>query len=159
MFKKIIITSLILLLAACSTPTPEPEPMLVAPESEPIEVFNRNVFDGSRKDDNVYNAIAIMISNIAEARPHSGLSMADIVYEISVETMTITRYMAIFEGEFPTKVGPIRSVRIPFVNKLDEWDIAFAHFGGASTGKGDAMTLLEKIRNLHYRSRRVALRN
>ena len=73
------------------------------------------MFDGSETDDQTYQAVAVMIGNTSEARPQSGLSMADIVYEISVETMTITRYMAIFEGEFPEKVkvfAPIANVPV-----------------------------------------------
>ena len=141
MFKKILIMSLLFfMLGACTEKVEEPiEEPVVIPE---VEI---NVFDGSETDDQTYQAVAVMIGNTSEARPQPALSMADIVYEISVETMTITRYMAIFEGEFPEKVGPIRSIRLPFVTMLDEWDIGIAHFGGASKGKGDAMSVLQKM--------------
>lgn len=141
MFKKILMVSLMFfLLGACTQEVEEPEPEpIVEPEPE------INVFDGSETDDQTYGAVAVMIGNTSHARPQSGLSMADVVYEISVETMTITRYLAIFEGEFPDKVGPIRSIRLPFVAMLDEWDVGIAHFGGASKGKGDAMSVLEDM--------------
>lgn len=143
MFKKILIISLLFfLLGACAQEVEEPEPELI---EEPTPEPETNVFNGSVTDDQTYQAVAVMIGNTSHARPQSGLSMADVVYEISVETMTITRYMAIFEGEFPEKVGPIRSIRLPFVTMLDEWDVGIAHFGGASKGEGDAMSALEAM--------------
>jgi hypothetical protein len=39
--------------------------------------------------------------------------------------------MAIFEGEFPEKVGPLRSIRVPFVRIFNEWQTALVHYGGA----------------------------
>ena len=86
-----------------------------------------------------------MIGNTASARPQSGLSQADVVYEIRVEG-GILRLMAIFSSQFPVKVGPVRSARIPFVQKVDEWDVGFAHFGAAGTGLGDADSLLAQTK-------------
>lgn len=141
MFKKIMMILILLgLFLGCSkveVPVVE-EPVVEEPVKDTMNRLN-----GSYIEEQKYEAVAVMIGNTSHARPQSGLSLADIVYEISVETMTITRYMAIFSSEFPDKVGPIRSVRVPFVIMLHEWDIGFAHFGGASVGEGDALSLLE----------------
>lgn len=146
MIKKSVIGLIIIgFLLGCAQDEPEPEPVeeSVVEEVDPEAHINR--LNGSYIEDHVYHAVAVMIGNTSHARPQSGLSLADVVYEISVETMTITRYMAIFGTEYPDKVGPIRSVRLPFVTMLDEWDVGFAHFGGASVGKGDALTPLENM--------------
>jgi len=55
-------------------------------------------------------AVAVMINNSPKARPQSGLDKADIVYEVLAEG-DITRFLAIFQSERPTKIGPVRSAR------------------------------------------------
>ena len=52
---------------------------------------------------------AVVIDNIAQARPQHGLAQATTIYEYEVEGR-ITRYLALF-ATFPTRVGPIRSAR------------------------------------------------
>jgi hypothetical protein len=56
------------------------------------------------------SSLAVKIENTPEARPQSGLDVADIVYEEVVEG-GITRFWAIFNSTAPQVVGPIRSVR------------------------------------------------
>ena len=55
-------------------------------------------------------AIAIMVNNHPKARPQSGLSKADMVYEVLAEG-EITRFLAVYQSEMPEQVGPIRSAR------------------------------------------------
>ena len=55
-------------------------------------------------------SLAVKIENTPEARPQSGLDVADVVFEESVEG-GITRFWAIFNSAAPETVGPIRSVR------------------------------------------------
>lgn len=142
MIKKLILLSIILTtLVACAPKVEEVEEVVEPVVEEPKDTTHK--FNGSTVENQTYHAIAVMIGNTSEARPQSGLSLADIVYEISVETMTITRYMAIFASDYPDKVGPIRSVRIPFVNVLHEWDIGIAHYGGSSAPEANALKLLE----------------
>ncbi len=133
MFKKIIMLTLILFaLVGCSTPKEE-----VVDEEEVVEPdvpVIRNQFDGSPLEDGEtqkYKAVAVLINNSAVARPHYGLSKADVVYEVIKEEYLETRFMAIFEGEFPDKVGPLRSIRVPFVRIYNEWQTALVHYGGA----------------------------
>ncbi len=61
---------------------------------------------------------AVMVNNIADSRPISGLSQAQLLYEIAVEG-GITRFMALFE-DFTTmpRVGSVRSARDQFFQLL-----------------------------------------
>ena len=59
-------------------------------------------------------AVAVMINNHPKARPQSGLSKADLVYEILAEG-DITRFLAVFQSEMPDNIGPVRSARAYFV--------------------------------------------
>lgn len=54
--------------------------------------------------------VAVKISNSPEARPQSGLMQADVVYEILVEG-GLTRFLAVFQSEDLSYVGPVRSGR------------------------------------------------
>jgi hypothetical protein len=55
-------------------------------------------------------ALAVKVDNYSQARPQSGLDMADIVFEEPVEG-GITRYVAVFQCQDAALVGPIRSAR------------------------------------------------
>lgn len=96
--------------------------------------------------------LAIMIENHSEARPQSGLSQADVVYEAVAEG-GITRFMAIYLcnlGDF--QIGPVRSARTYFLDWLSEYDGPYAHVGGANTpGPADALgqILTYKIKDLN----------
>lgn len=74
--------------------------------------------------------VAIMINNIIDAVPHSGISQAGVIYECVVEG-SITRMMAIFDDwENIEKIGPVRSCRDYFVYWAYEWDAIYCHIGG-----------------------------
>lgn len=74
--------------------------------------------------------IAVMINNIINAVPHSGISQAGVMYECVVEG-SLTRMMAIFEDwETIEKIGPVRSCRDYYVYWAYEWDAIYCHFGG-----------------------------
>lgn len=55
-------------------------------------------------------ALVVKTGNNPEARPQSGLEVADVVYEEIVEG-GITRFAAVYHSEAPDEVGPVRSVR------------------------------------------------
>lgn len=84
--------------------------------------------------------LAVMIENHTEARPQSGLSSADIVYEAVAEG-GITRLMALFYCNLSdAQVGPVRSARTYFLDWLGEYDALYAHVGGANApGPADAL--------------------
>ncbi len=84
--------------------------------------------------------LAVMIENHIDARPQSGLSAADVVYETVAEG-GITRFMAIFYCNYgDAEVGPVRSARTYFIDWLSEYNALYAHVGGANApGPADAL--------------------
>lgn len=89
--------------------------------------------------------LAVMIENHTEARPQSGLSYADVVYETVAEG-GITRFMAIFLCNLSdVQVGPVRSARTYYLDWLSEYNALYAHVGGANTpGPADALNQIIK---------------
>lgn len=82
------------------------------------------------KDIAVKRPIAIMINNIINAIPQTGISHAGVIYECVVEG-SLTRMMAIIEDwEAIPKIGPVRSCRDYYVYWAYEWDSIYCHFGG-----------------------------
>jgi len=80
--------------------------------------------------------LAVMIENHEEARPQSGLSKADVVYEAVAEG-GITRFLAVFYcGAIAEEmtVGPVRSARTYFMDFASEYGDypLYAHVGGAN---------------------------
>lgn len=75
--------------------------------------------------------IAIMLANDAMARPLSGLSEADMVFEMPVITDSITRLMAVFVCNSPKELGSVRSARHDFISLAMGLDAVYAHWGGS----------------------------
>lgn len=134
------------LLMGCSVKTKDPVKGFKA--VDPIEFLSTgkaettSVFSGKTQYGNKVEAVGVMFENTKEARPQSGISLADVVYEISVDGWAISRFLGIFSTTFPTKVGPVRSARFPFVRVIREWGIAFTHYGAGQTGEGNVLPLL-----------------
>lgn len=85
--------------------------------------------------------LAIMIENSSEARPQSGLSRADIVYEALAEGW-ITRLMGVFYCNTPMEnitFAPVRSARTYFVDWVSEYDALYNHVGGAGRCNDDTV--------------------
>lgn len=91
--------------------------------------------------------LGIMIENHKVARPQSGLSSADIVYETVAEG-GITRFLAIFYCQNASYAGPVRSARIYFLKFLEGYgqNPLYAHVGGANTdGPADALGYINEL--------------
>jgi hypothetical protein len=71
-----------------------------------------------------------MIDNMVSARPQTGLTDADVVYEALVEG-GITRFMAIFANHSAPIIGPVRSGRHYFIYWATEYNAIYV-FAGAS---------------------------
>lgn len=87
--------------------------------------------------------LAVMIENHPEARPQSGLSEADIVFEAIAEG-GVTRFMGMFYCEvqrFDTTLAPVRSARSYFVDWASGFNRPlYVHVGGANLpGPADAL--------------------
>jgi hypothetical protein len=76
------------------------------------------------------SALSVKIENSPEARPQTGLELADVVFEEVVEG-GITRFVVIFNSNVPEAVGPIRSVRDMDPNIVWPLGGVFAYSGGA----------------------------
>ncbi len=74
--------------------------------------------------------ICVMFDNHPKARAQAGIAQADIVYEMIVEG-TYTRYMGVYQSQDPELIGSVRSAREYFLDRMQEYDAAYAHVGGA----------------------------
>lgn len=74
--------------------------------------------------------VGVMIENSAAARPQSGLSQAGVVFEAIAEG-GITRFLALFQDDQATNVGPVRSARPYYVQWSEGFRAAYAHVGGS----------------------------
>ena len=86
---------------------------------------------------------AIMIENSPDARPQSGIKDAGVVYEAIAEG-GITRFLTLHQQDKPQIIGPVRSLRIYFLDWLAPYNASVAHVGGSA----DA---LAEVRNGKYR--------
>lgn len=123
-----------------------------APRTEACPL-NGNMHTKQAKDAwELRRPLAVMIENHTEARPQSGLSKADVVYETVAEG-GITRFMGVFLCNLSDiQVGPVRSARTYFLDWLSEYDALYAHVGGANTpGPADALgqIITYKIKDLN----------
>ena len=88
--------------------------------------------------------LAVVIENHLDARPQSGLSKADIVYEVLAEG-GITRFLAVYLSE-DGRLGPVRSNRPYFLDWVKEYGAGYAHIGGSP--KGQSLISPYKIKDL-----------
>ncbi|HET6747421.1 MAG TPA: DUF3048 domain-containing protein [Candidatus Saccharimonadales bacterium] len=86
---------------------------------------------------------AIMIENSPDARPQSGLKQAGVVYEAIAEG-GITRFLTLHQEDKPQVIGPVRSLRMYYVDWLAPYNASVAHVGGSAAA-------LAEIRNGKYR--------
>lgn len=105
-------------------------------------------YTGEEVDVNTFANVPFMaiIENSKDARPQSGLSNADIVYETMAEG-GIPRFIALFQKNSPSKIGPIRSARAYFLNISKEYSLPFAHCGYSDEAR--AMIENEKLMSLN----------
>src|SRR5699024_588520 len=74
--------------------------------------------------------VSVMVNNHPDARPQTGLSDADIVFEMLTEGNN-TRFLALFQSEQPEKVGPVRSAREYFFELAKGYDALYVYHGSA----------------------------
>src|SRR5690625_4983119 len=75
--------------------------------------------------------VSVMVNNHPAARPQSGLSQADIVFEILAEG-GITRFLALFQSEQPEVVGPVRSAREYYFELATGYDALYVFHGSTN---------------------------
>jgi DUF3048 family protein len=112
---------------ASPSPSPSPSPTPVAtPNLVPAPLTGELVDPAIAQR----HPIAVMIDDLRPARPQSGLSQADVVWQAPAEG-GIPRYMAIFQTELPKDLGPVRSSRYYFITWAAEWRAVYTHAGGS----------------------------
>ena len=112
----------------------EPEPYEYD-EPEEVDPRPRSVLTGLALDEEYVNRrpLAVVINNIHRALPQSGISHADIIYEVLTEG-EITRFVAIFQSYIPEKIGPVRSTRDYFTDFAFNHGSIFIMHGGSPSG-------------------------
>lgn len=74
--------------------------------------------------------VAVMLASDPEARPLSGLGLADMVFEMPVTPNGITRMMALYQCRLPDEIGSVRSARSDFIPLAQGADAILVHWGG-----------------------------
>ncbi len=122
------------------------EEELTGPANEECPINGKMLTKGHKRLWESRRPLGVMIENHTDARPQSGLSSADVVYEAVAEG-GITRFLAIFYCQDAKYIGPVRSARMYFINMLQGYgkNPLYAHVGGANTpGPADALGYLRK---------------
>ena len=86
------------------------------------------------------SVLAVKIDNVSQARPHTGIDAADIVYAEQVEG-GLSRLMAVYATKFPEAIGPVRSARESDLELLRQFDEPTLAFSGA---QGKLLPLIDK---------------
>lgn len=116
-------------LGADSTPSPTPTPV---PTKKASPLTGVEV-DIPVAEQPVFASIVENLIGTGNARPQSGLSTAGVVYEALSEG-GITRYLAVWQADVPTDIGPVRSLRPIFYESAMEYGAPVAHAGGSTDG-------------------------
>jgi len=155
-----MLLAFVLLLAACGGSGEKPETPPAAndgtiaenvpaddnPAPEPPAAGFRAPLTGLPSDKPLEDRpVAVMINNFAKARPQSGLTHADVVWEVLAEG-GITRLIAVFQSEsFGDPIGPIRSIRPYLIDLAESYQAVIVHAGASN----DAYAILQRQRKHH----------
>lgn len=105
------------------TPTPTPDPHAGMTRSALTNEWIPEELAAQRP-------VAVMLNNILQGTPQTGINRAGVVYECKVEGH-ITRLLAVIEDwEDLAKLGSVRSIRKYYVFWALEWDAIILHYGG-----------------------------
>ncbi|SDE08347.1 Protein of unknown function [Paenibacillus sp. UNCCL117] len=104
-------------------PAPKPEPAYAAP------------LTGMKiPSPNEVRPVMVVVNNAPQARPQSGLSQADLLFEVLAEG-EITRLIAFYQSRSTTDpVGPVRSIRPYFISLGKGYGAVQVHAGGSPDG-------------------------
>ncbi|UJL47251.1 DUF3048 domain-containing protein [Virgibacillus sp. NKC19-16] len=147
--RKIVYVLLVfMLLAACSNEEGSSQDNEAKGKDVKEKMESTNVPDsadeGSDESENVFpltgietdkkvndRIVSVMVNNHDSARPQSGLSKADIVFEILAEG-NITRLLAFYQSEMPKVVGPVRSAREYYFELANSYNALYVYHGAAN---------------------------
>lgn len=121
-----------------STVTPQ------KPAPEPVKYYSKLTGGLVENQATTTQAVTgIMIENSPDARPQSGVKNSGVVFEAIAEG-GITRFLALYQEQKPQLIGPVRSLRMYYVDWVAAFDASVAHIGGSSAA-------LAEVRNGNYR--------
>lgn len=115
------------------------------PKPKPAPVYY-SVLTGEKVADEAASKMpvtAIMIENSPDARPQSGIQEAGVVFEAIAEG-GITRFLTLHQQDKPSIIGPVRSLRMYYVDWLAPFNASVSHVGGSKAS-------LDEIRSGKYR--------
>lgn len=128
----------------------KPEPVVKTPtKSTPKPVEEKKYYSpltGLQVTDEAATKMAttaIMLENSPDSRPQSGLKQSGVIYEAIAEG-GITRFLTIHQQNKPQLIGPVRSLRMYYVDWLAPYNASVAHIGGSANA-------LAEVRNGNYR--------
>lgn len=135
----------ILVLNSHKKETPQVSVTKPAPKPKPAPVFYSPLTGDKVADEAATKQAitAIMIENSPDARPQSGLKQSGVVYEAIAEG-GITRFLTLHQQDKPQLIGPVRSLRMYYVDWLAAYDASVAHVGGSAAA-------LTEVRSGGYR--------
>lgn len=81
----------------------------------------------------------VMIENSEFARPQSGLKKSGVVFEAIAEG-GITRFLVLYQNETPQLIGPVRSVRMYYLDWAIGFNAGIAHVGGSPNALDELAT-------------------
>ncbi|MFY4776981.1 DUF3048 domain-containing protein [Metabacillus sp. RGM 3146] len=133
-----IILAALVALSACNKAEEKPSPERETGISEKSRIENKSFpvspLTGLKADQTDHRPIAVVINNHTKARPQSGISEADVVYEMLAEG-NVTRFLAIFQSHKPKIIGPVRSAREYFVDLSKGYDALLICHGWSPSAK------------------------
>jgi hypothetical protein len=125
---------------------PEPVPAYAVPKKPAPKPVYYSALTGEKVVDEAATkqaVTAIMLENSPDARPQSGLKQAGMVYEAIAEG-GITRFLTLHQQDKPQMIGPVRSLRMYYVDWLAPYQASVAHVGGSAAS-------LAEVRSGKYR--------
>jgi len=165
--KVLFLTFLILALGLIFILTKSDEVIEIKNQSaDAVDEINNNTSPLSGLICDNYNRrpIAVVLANDPVARPLSGLSQADLVFEIPVITGSITRLIAVYICNHPEEIGSLRSARHDFIPLVQGIDAILAHWGGShfaldklNNGIMDNIDAMINLHNAFYRKNEIPL--
>ncbi len=129
----------------------------VEPKLPPSPISGLACADAERRP------IAVMLADDAVARPLSGVSEADLVFNMPVITDSMTRLMAVYICNSSKEIGSVRSARHDYIPLARGLDAIFVHWGGShfaldklDKGIMDNIDALKDSGNVFFRKSGIA---
>ncbi len=114
------------------------------PAPEPVKYYSTLTGSQVATEATAKQAVTgIMMENSPDARPQSGLKESGVVFEAIAEG-GITRFLVLYQEQKPQVIGPVRSLRMYYVDWVAGFNASVAHVGGSAAA-------LKEVRNGNYR--------